>query len=121
MSNCYYPIVKSNFNLHISPLISSFKKPAGRPPIIDDYQVFCAILYILRTAVPWRDLPPYFGSWHTIYTRFKRWSENGLLWHIIKQLHKDKHASFDMVWLDSAAIKLHRHGAGAPKKRGGNQ
>lgn len=25
------------------------------------------ILYIMRTGIPWRDLPPYFGEWSAIY------------------------------------------------------
>lgn len=63
-----------------------------------------------------RYLPLCFGNWHTIYTLFKRWRDNGLFWNIIKESHNNKMATFDMVWLDSTAIKLHRHGAGAPKK-----
>ena len=30
--------------------------------------------------------------------------------------HKNKEATFNMIWLDSTAIKVHRHGAGALKK-----
>ncbi|HAT1802957.1 TPA: transposase [Legionella pneumophila] len=33
---------------------------------------------VLRTDISWRDVPVCYGKWHTIYTRFKRWSENGL-------------------------------------------
>ena len=97
--------------------IRSYKNRSGRPPKSSHYKAFCGILYILRTGIPWRDLPPCFGNWHTIYTRFKRWSDSGLFWNIIKESHNNKTAIFDMVWLDSTAIKLHRHGAGAPKKR----
>jgi len=119
-SRCY-PITESQFSSVIEPLILSYKKPAGRPPKSSNYKTFCGILYVLRTGIPWRDLPVSFGRWHTIYTRFKRWSDSGLFWNIIKECHKNKSATFDMVWLDSTAIKLHRHGAGASKKRGRNQ
>jgi transposase len=27
-----------------------------------------AMLWILRTGAPWRDLPPEYGSWQTVYT-----------------------------------------------------
>lgn len=117
MNSRYYPIKESEFELRIFPLISSYKNRSGRPPKSSHYQAFCGILYILRTGIPWRDLPPCFGNWHTIYTRFKRWSDSGLFWNIIKESHNNKSATFDMVWLDSTAIKLHRHGAGASKKR----
>jgi transposase len=119
-SRCY-PITESQFSSVIEPLILSYKKPAGRPPKSSNYKTFCGILYVLRTGIPWRDLPVSFGRWHTIYTRFKCWSDSGLFWNIIKECHKNKSATFDMVWLDSTAIKLHRHGAGASKKRGCNQ
>ena len=121
MNNRYYPIDKDLFFLLIDPLIISHKKPAGRPPKVSNYQAFSGIFYILRCGSPWRDLPECFGPWHTIYTRFKRWSDSGILWNIIKILHSNKHATFNMVWIDSTAIKLHRHGAGAPKKRGVNR
>ena len=29
-----------------------------------------AIYFRYRTGIPWRDLPPDFGSWKTIYNRF---------------------------------------------------
>jgi transposase len=117
----YYPIQAEQFYTAIEPLIISYKHPAGRPATISNYKAFNGIFYILRTGIPWRDLPEVFGKWHTVYTRFKRWSDNGLLWHIIKTLHKNKCAVFDMAWIDSTAIKLHRHGAGAPKKTENNQ
>ena len=117
MQSRHYPISESDFDLTILPLILSYKKVSGRPPKLSNYNTFCGILYILRTGVPWRDLPTCFGKWHSVYTRFKRWSDNGLFWNIVKQCHKNKVATFDMVWLDSTAIKLHRHVAGAPKKR----
>ena len=121
MRSRYYPISELSFNSTILPLILSHKKRSGRPPKSSHYQVFNGIMYILRTGIPWRDLPECFGSWHTVYTRFKRWSDNGLLWHILRECHKNKQAIFDIVWIDSTAIKLHRHGAGAPKKTAYNQ
>ena len=108
MHSRYYPISESEFNLKILPLILSYKKVSGRPPKLSNYNTFCGILYILRTGIPWRDLPPCFGNWHSIYTRFKRWSDSGLFWKVVKQCHNGKMATFDMVWLDSTAIKLYR-------------
>lgn len=120
MKSRKYPIHEGYFNNIIEPLIVKFKKPAGRPASISNYKAFSGIFYVLRTGTPWRDLPESFGKWHTVYTHFKRWSENGLLWNIVKHLHKNKCALFDVVWLDSTAIKLHRHGAGARKKTANN-
>ena len=32
-----------------------------------------AVLWIARTGSPWRDLPPGFGSWNTVFKRFRHW------------------------------------------------
>ncbi len=37
-----------------------------------------AIFYVLRTAVAWRDLPPCYGPWNSVYTRWRRWCALGL-------------------------------------------
>ena len=39
----------------------------------------CGIAYVLRTGIPWRDLPAQF-EWHTIYDRFNR-GNAGALWN----------------------------------------
>ncbi len=51
----------------------------GRPTKVSHYKFFCGVLYILKTGISWRDLPAEYGNWHTIYTRYKRWSENVFL------------------------------------------
>ena len=80
------------------------------------YSFLCGVLYVLRTGIPWRDLPRCFGAWHTVYTRFKRWSENGLFWFILTCLQQKKRVKMDFTWVDSTTIGLHRHGSGYLKK-----
>jgi transposase len=41
------------------------RKQTGRPPT-DRRQVLNAILWILRTGAPWRDLPTECGKWQTV-------------------------------------------------------
>ncbi|PID44467.1 MAG: hypothetical protein CSB48_01920, partial [Proteobacteria bacterium] len=36
------------------------------------------MLYRLRTGLPWRDLPDYFGHWNSIYKKFNSWSAKGI-------------------------------------------
>ncbi|GFN46785.1 ISHde2 transposase orfA [Candidatus Regiella insecticola] len=55
------------------------------------------MLYVLRTGIPWRDVPTFYGHWHTIYTHFKRCSENGLFWHLLYLLQKKKKLRFDKL------------------------
>ena len=37
-----------------------------------------AILWILRTGSPWRDLPPDYGDWKNTHRRFCRWRDKGI-------------------------------------------
>ena len=71
---------------------------------------------MLRTGIPWRYLPTCYGPWHTIYTRFKRWSESGLFWTLLCTLQADKKLNMSFSWVDSTTITVHRHGSGALKK-----
>ena len=50
----------------------------GRPPK-DNRLLFNAILWIARSGAAWRDLPEYYGSWKTVYSRFfKLWADGPL-------------------------------------------
>ena len=117
MENRLYPISEAFFKKKIEPLIFSNYKRPGRPPKTNHYTFFCGFLYVLRTGVSWRDLPSCFGPWHTVYTRFKRWSENGLFWLILCKLQQNKCLTVEIVWVDSTTVALHRHGGGPLKKR----
>src|ERR1700688_3691596 len=33
-----------------------------------------AVLWIERTGSPWRDLPPGFGKWNSVFARFRDWA-----------------------------------------------
>jgi len=57
MDKRLYPIERNLFDSLIQPTIEKSYIWKGRPPKISHYQVFCAILYVLRTGIPWRDLP----------------------------------------------------------------
>ena len=112
MSKRHYPITEEYFYKSINPLILSYYSRAGRPQIVSNYQVFCAMLYVLRTGVPWRDLPECFGYWHTVYLRFKKASDRGVWWNILLKLQQQKRLSMNVVMLDSTIINVHRHGGG---------
>ena len=121
MKNRHYPIEKRHFIKEIEPLIVKHYKRPGRPAGISHYQFFSALLYVLRTGIPWRDVPSFYGHWHTIYMRFKRWSDNGLFWSLLYQLQQKKKITMDYVWIDSTTVALHRHGSGSLKKKALNR
>jgi transposase len=58
----------------IEPLLSSTRK-VTRPRELDLYDVFCAILYLLKTACQWRMLPKDFAKWRSVHSYFQLWSE----------------------------------------------
>ncbi|MDE2020800.1 MAG: transposase [Patescibacteria group bacterium] len=113
MDTRLYPVTPAIFQQHIEPLIVGQYIWKGRPPKVSHYLVFCAILYVLRTGIPWRDLPPCYGYWHTIYLRFKRGSERGLWWRILIALQQKGIAQLNIVLADSTTWKVHRHGGGS--------
>lgn len=72
------------------------------------------MLYRMRTGCPWRDLPPEFGLWNTIYQKFNRWSAKNKVQGIFKALIQDP----DLEWefIDGSVVKAHQHSAGAAGK-----
>lgn len=58
----------------IRPLLEGARKRT-RPRTVDLYEVFCAVLYLLRTGCQWRALPGDFPKWRTVHAYFMIWSE----------------------------------------------
>lgn len=112
MDKRLYPISEKFFKAEIKPLIDRCYSAAGRPEKVSDYQVFNAILYVLRTGIPWRDLPKCYGYWHTVYLRFNKGCNRGVWWHILITLQKCKKLKMNIVLADSTTFKVHRHGGG---------
>ncbi len=46
-----------------------------RPRTIDLYDIFCGILYILKSGCQWRMLPRDLPKWRTCHYYFQVWSE----------------------------------------------
>lgn len=84
----------------------------GRPPK-NHRLMFEAILWIARTGAPWRDLPDSYGPFETVYSRFRKWQDSGLLEQLFHELSKD--ADKETFSIDSTSVKAHQHSAGAKK------
>jgi transposase len=69
-----------------------------------------AILYVLRTGTPWRDLPADFGPWQTTYDRFRAWTRVGL-WTVILDNLANAARDDEALLVDSTAMRVHAHGA----------
>ncbi|WP_326759183.1 IS5 family transposase [Streptomyces phaeochromogenes] len=80
-------------------------------------RVINGILFRQRTGLPWRDLPPCFGSWKTVHDRHRRWSADGTWERILRAVQADADAEgridWSMVSVDSTTCRAHQHSAGA--------
>jgi transposase len=70
-----YPsdIKREQFEAIRALLESARRKTAPRK--VELYEVFCAVLYLLRTGCQWRALPSDFPKWRTVHSYFAIWSE----------------------------------------------
>ncbi|WP_425382123.1 IS5 family transposase [Spiroplasma endosymbiont of Melieria omissa] len=71
-----YPshVTKEQFE-NIKSILENSKKKT-KPRSLDLYEVFCAILYVLKSGCQWRMLPKNFPKWQTVYYYFQIWSKN---------------------------------------------
>ena len=81
---------------------------------VDDRRVINGIFYVLRTGIPWADLPSEYGPPTTVYNRFNRWSYAGH-WDRIMDAIADAH-NVDTVMVDGTSVRAH-HSATTLKKR----
>ena len=58
----------------IESLLRSVRR-STKPTELNLYEVFCAVLYLLRTGCQWRYLPPQFPKWQSVYAYWRKWSE----------------------------------------------
>jgi transposase len=98
--------------------IAPFLPIKRRPPTYTDKSVLNAVLYMLSSGCSWRQLPREYGRWHTIYTRFKRWSDAGVMDRVLHELQRQKIIGVHAVFLDSTIVRAHQSASGARKKRG---
>ena len=69
-----------------------------------------AVIWMARTGCPWRDLPPFFGKWNSVWKRFRRWAKAGIWERILAALADDP--DFESIIIDGTVIRAHQHAAG---------
>ena len=94
----------------VRPLLPN--KPRGVPRV-DDRRVVNGIFYILRTGLPWRDLPGRYGSYTTVYNRYNRWAKSGVWLRIFEALSAQSPNSLHLV--DTSIMRAHEHAVDGKK------
>ena len=74
----------------IRPFLESARKKT-KPRSVDLYEVFCSVLYLLKSGCQWRMLPEGFPKWRTVHAYFQIWTEktedqNTVLEQVLKKI-----------------------------------
>lgn len=86
----------------------------GRPPK-DNRMMLNAMVWLARSGAAWRDLPERYGAWESVYSRFRKWINDGILDNIFRLLSLD--AELSEISIDSTIVRAHQASAGAKKGR----
>lgn len=92
----------------IAPLLSGKAGDCGVSGK-NNRQFIEAVLWIARTGAPWRDLPEELGHWHTVFTRYNRWSKKGRWASIFDVLSQG--TDWEYLMIDGSIVRVHQHGA----------
>jgi transposase len=73
MHNYPSDITREEFELIRKELEAARKET--KPRKTDLYDIFCAVLYVVKSGCQWRMLPSDFPKWNNVYNHFRIWSE----------------------------------------------
>jgi len=69
-----YPSDTSRAQFELIRALLEQARKRTKPRTVDLYEVWCAVLYVLRTGCQWRALPRDFPKWITVYSYFAKWN-----------------------------------------------
>lgn len=97
--------------------VRPFLPKETKPPKIGHRLALEAMLHMLVNGCTWRGMPERYGKWHTVYVRFRRWADAGVLDRAFLAL-RDAGGPDAVAMLDSTAVRAHHCAAGAQKNTG---
>jgi len=105
-------LVSDEFWEQIEPLLPPEPpKPKGGRPRMADRQVLTGVLFVLKTGIPWEDLPQEMGcgSGMTCWRRLRDWQEAGV-WDrlhrlVLERLHGADRIDWSRAVVDSASVR----------------
>ena len=71
------------------------------------------MLWLNHSGAQWRQLPERCGPWQSVYARFAKWRDDGILENIFNELSKE--ADTENLSIDSTCIKVHESSNGGEK------
>ena len=77
----------------------------------DNRRFIEAVLWIVRTGSPRRDLPTFFGNWNTVFKRYRDWVKADVFIRLFDACSEQPDMEYAMI--DATIVKVHRHGQGA--------
>ena len=87
-------------------------KPTDRGVTASDNRLFLeAVLWRVRTGSPWRDLPPAFGNWNSVFQRFRRWAKADVFDRLFGVLSEEP--DFDYALIDGTIVSVRQKASGA--------
>jgi len=94
----------------VAPLLPG--KPTDPGATGKDNRLFLeAVLWRVRTGVPWRDLPGAFGKWNSVFQRFRRWVKGGVFERVFACLSGEP--DFEYALIDGTIVTAHQKASGA--------
>jgi transposase len=99
----------SQFEL-ILPILESATKRT-RPRKTRLYDIFCGILYLLKTGCQWREIPEIYPNWKLLHYYFTLWKKTGIFEKVLQKLieetrkNQGKKAKTSFVIIDSQSVK----------------
>jgi transposase len=96
----------------IKDLLPPEQGRAGRRPR-PNLEMVNAILWVLRSGAPWRDLPERYPKWKSVHTRFLRWSKRGVWKRVLDVLAAD--LDDELAIIDASIVRVHQDAAGGKK------
>jgi transposase len=96
----------------IAPQLPAERGRKARP-CRNNRRMVNAMLWILRTGAPWRDLRSHYPPWKSVYTRFSRWSSQGIWQQVLGKLTQQ--ADMEGFLIDGTVVRAHQDAYGARK------
>lgn len=115
------PLVSDGLWARIEPLLPQaerrFRYPGRRR--LDDRQVLTGILFVLKTGIPWEDLPQEMGcgSGMTCWRRLRDWNDAGVWERLHQALLDELQDAGQLDWSRAVVDSSHVRAKGGAKRQ----